>query len=170
MIVISDTNILSSLAAGDALVALVTLYKQPRLIIPPAVLTELQAGLAAGKAHLQLVLAAVQLRQIEVLALSAEEERLTFTYPGKLGAGEREALALAQSRRALLLTNDGEALRYCLQRKLKAVGLNNLLRSFWTANVLSPAEVRALIARMEQVEGLRLKPAQLAKIFAPGAS
>ena len=170
MILISDTNILSSLAAGDALATLNTLYKHPRLAIPPAVLDELQTGLAAEKAHLQSVLEAVRLQQIEVIPLSAEEELLTFTYPGKLGAGEREAMALAQSRKALLLTNDGRAIRYCSRRKLKVVSLNNLLRLLWVSGVMPPDDVRALIARMEQVERLRLTPDQLAKIFASGKS
>ena len=167
MIVISDTNILSSLAAGDALSALDALYKHARLVIPPAVQKELQAGFAEGKAHLHSVLEAIQLQQIEVIPLSAEEELLTFTYPVKLGAGECEAIALAQSRKALLLTNDGKAIRYCLRRKLKVVGLNNLLRLFWISGVMSPDAVRALIAGMEQVERLKLTPVHLAKIFAP---
>lgn len=165
MIIISDTNILSSLAAGDALSALNALYQNPRLVIPPAVLSELQAGLAEGMTHLLRVLDAIQRQQIEVIQLSAEEELLTFTYPADLGDGERESMALAQSRKALLLTNDGEAIRYCFRRNVKVVSLNNLLKLFWTSGVMSPDDVRELIAKMEQVERLKLTPDHLAKIF-----
>ena len=167
MIIISDTNILSSLAACEALSALEILYQKPRLVIPPAVLSELQAGLAAGMTHLQLVLESIQRQQIEVISLSAEEELLSYTYPIDLGEGEREAMALAQSRKALLLTNDGEAIRYCFRRQWEVVSLNNLLRLFWISGVMLPDDVRDLIAKMEQVERLRLTPDHLLKIFAP---
>ncbi|MGH9846107.1 MAG: hypothetical protein ACREEM_45985 [Blastocatellia bacterium] len=50
---------------------------------------------------------------------------------------------------------------------MNVVSLPNLLRLFWTEGAMSPAEVRALIARMEQVETLKLTPSHLAKIFAP---
>ena len=167
MIIISDTNILSSLAAGDALSALGMLYPKLRLVIPPSVLSELQAGLTAGMTHVQLVLEAIQRQQIEVIPLSAEEELLSYTYPADLGDGERESMALAQSRKALLLTNDGETIRYCLRRQWVVVSLNNLLRLFWTSGVMSPDDVKTLIAKMEQVERLRLTPDHLLKIFAP---
>ncbi|HEX4950330.1 MAG TPA: PIN domain-containing protein [Blastocatellia bacterium] len=167
MIVISDTNILSSLAAGDSIAMLRLLYKQPRLIIPPTVQKELQSGFERGKTYLQAVLQAIANQQIEVVSLSAEEELQTFLYPVHLDAGEREAIALAQSRKALLLSNDGDAIRYCKQHRLLVVSLINLLRLFWIKGVLSQDEVRDLIVRMEQVETLTLTPKALAKIFAP---
>lgn len=167
MIVISDTNILSSLAAGDAFAMLRRLYKQSRLMIPPTVEQELQRGFARGKTYLQPVLQAIANQQIEVVSLSAEEELQTFLYPAHLDAGEREAIALAQSRKVPLLSNDGDAIRYCKQHQLLVVSLINLLRLFWIKGVLSQDEVRDLIARMEQVETLTLTPKALAKIFAP---
>lgn len=45
--------------------------------------------------------------------------------------------------------------------------LDNLLRLFWVTGIMSPDEVRALIAKMEQIETLELSLKQLAKIFAP---
>lgn len=170
MIVVSDTNILSSLAAGEALAALGALYHHAQIVIPPAVLQELQAGLAAGKEHLQLVLEAVQQRQVEVVQLSAEEELLTFTYPAELGAGEREAMALAQNRKVQLLTNDGKAIRHSKQRKLRVVSLNDLLRLLWITDVMTIQAVQALIEKMEKVEKLTLTPNQRTLIFAPRKS
>lgn len=166
MIVISDTNILSSLAAGDALATLRRLYPKSRLLIPPTVQQELQSGFDRGKTYLQPVLQAIAKQQIEVVSLSAEEELQTFLYPSHLAAGEREAIALAQSRKALLLSNDGDAIRYCKQYQLVVVSLVNLLRLFWSEGLLSQDEVRDLIARMKHVETLTLTPKALAKIFA----
>jgi predicted nucleic acid-binding protein len=130
VIVISDTNVLSSLAAGNCLLALSQLYKHAQLIIPPTVRQELQEGLDRGKTHLQPVIQAIAAQEIEVVSLSAEEELRTFLYPANLDAGEREAIALAQTRKALLLSNDGDAIRYGRQRKLNVVSLPNLLRLF----------------------------------------
>ena len=44
MIIISDTNILSSLAAGNALFLLRKLFTHSKIYIPPAVEIELQQG------------------------------------------------------------------------------------------------------------------------------
>jgi predicted nucleic acid-binding protein len=59
VIIISDTNILSSLAAGNSITALCQLYARDKLIIPPAVLQELQDGLERGHQHLQAVFLAI---------------------------------------------------------------------------------------------------------------
>jgi predicted nucleic acid-binding protein len=170
VIVISDTNVLSSLAAGDSFLALFRLYARARMAIPPRVHQELQAGLDRGNAYLQPVLQAILKSQIEVIPLSAEEELLTFNYPTKLDEGEREAIALAQTRKATLLSNDGDAIRYCKQRGIRVISLVNILRLLWMENVMSQDEVRGLIGKMEQVENLSLTPIQVAEIFAPRES
>lgn len=46
MLIISDTNILSSLAAGDALPLLFQLFPNQTIYIPPAVHQEVLAGLS----------------------------------------------------------------------------------------------------------------------------
>lgn len=165
MIVISDTNLLSSLAAGDAFPSLARLFARAKLAIPPTVQEELQAGLDRGNAYLQPVIQAILTRQIEVIPLSAEEELLTFNYPSNLDEGEREAIALAQTRKATLLSNDRDAIRYCKQRGVRALSLVNILRLFWVEQVMSQNEVRELIGRMEQVENLSLTSQQMTEIF-----
>lgn len=165
MIVISDTNMLSSLAAGDSFPALSRLFRD-KLAIPPSVQEELQSGFDRGSGYLQPVLQAILTRRIEVLPLSAEEELLTFTYPSNLDEGEREALALAQTRKATLLSNDRAAQRYCHQRGIRVLNLPDILRALWVEQVLLPEEVRNLITRMEQVEQLSLTPKQMGEIFA----
>jgi len=53
VIVVSDTNILSSLTAGDAFSRLWSLFASAKLVIPPFVEQELQAGLDKGRDYLQ---------------------------------------------------------------------------------------------------------------------
>lgn len=165
MIVVSTTNILSSLAAGDSSPALLRLFARSRLAIPPAVQQELQAGLNAGAKHLEPVLQAIQANQIEVSALSAEEEFLTYNFPSSLNEGELQALAIAQKRRVPLLCNDTQAIHYCQPRGITAVNLAAILRLLWVKNVQSPDEVRKLIEQMKQVEGLALSSRQMAEIL-----
>ena len=166
MIVVSDTNILGSLAAGDALPSLLRLYARSRLVMPPAVQQELQTGWQAGAMQLEPVLQAIQANQIEVSDLSAEEELLTYNYPGSLNEGERQAIAIAQRRKATLLCNDQQAIRYCQQRRVNVVNLVAIPRQLWVKNVQAPDEVRSLIERMRQVEGLTLSPRQMTEVFA----
>ena len=166
MIVISDTNVLSTLAAGAAFPALCRLYGKHSLAVPPSVQVELQAGLEQGKTYLQPVLEAVLIGQIKIVLLSAEEEFLTFNFPFNLGAGEREAIALAQTRQAILLSNDKEAVRYCQQKGVRVVSLVSLLRLLWVEQVMSVDEVRALIRRAGEAEKLTLTPKQMSVIFA----
>jgi predicted nucleic acid-binding protein len=56
LFVVSDTNIPSSLAAGNALSSLSVLFPDTAIYIPPTVYQELQIGLERGKTHLNLVL------------------------------------------------------------------------------------------------------------------
>lgn len=165
-IVVSTTNILSSLAAGDSLPALLHLFARAKLVIPPAVQQELQAGLHAGAKHLEPVLQAIQTNQIEVSALSVEEEFLTYNFPNSLNEGELQAIAIAQKRRVPLLCNDTQAIHYCEPRGITVVNLVAILRLLWVKNVQLPDEVRRLIKQMELVEGLVLSSGQMAEIFA----
>ncbi|HMV47929.1 MAG TPA: hypothetical protein PKC13_24765 [Blastocatellia bacterium] len=167
MIIISDTNILGSLAAGDCISALCLLYARKKLVIPPAVRGELEQGLACGHQHLQQVFSAIDARQIRIVTLSAEEELRTFHYPSDLGDGEREAIALVQSRKGVLLSNDTDAVRYCRQQGGRVLNLPDLLRLFWVEGILSQDDVRIVIARMNEIESLVLGNRQMTEIFAP---
>jgi predicted nucleic acid-binding protein len=115
VIVISDTNVLSSFAAAEALSLLQQLFAQAQIAVPPGVHQELQAGLERGKAHLDVVLQAIASGQILVLALSLEEMQQLAAFPARLNLGEREAIALTVTRRATLLSNDRRAINYCRQ-------------------------------------------------------
>ena len=111
MTIVSDTNILSSLAAANALVRLQRLFARSILSIPPAVRDELQVAVERGRSYLQSLTAAISAGEIRVLGLTDEEQAFATTLPRKLNAGEREAIALCQQRQLPLLTNDRRAVR-----------------------------------------------------------
>ncbi len=167
MLIISDTNILSSFAAADSLFLLARLFPNNKIFIPPVVEAELVAGVAHGKSYLATVLQAIKFNEIEILTLSLPEKLLSQTLPNRLNPGECEAIALAQKRQGRLLSNDQRAVRYCNQQQIEVLDLTDLLRLLWLQRVLSPNEVKQLITRMEQVEKLSLTPQQRVIIFAP---
>ena len=167
MIVVSDTNVLSSLAAGDSLPMLLRLFARTKLCIPLGVRDELQVGLDKGRTYLEPIFRAITAQQIDVVPLSPEEEQLMQAYPHRLNFGERQAIALAQTRNAILLSNDKRALRYCQQQSIRTVNLVGILRLLWVRHIMSQDEVRILIPKMEQVENLVLTQAQRTEIFAP---
>lgn len=167
MTIVSDTNILSSLAAAQALSLLQQLFTRSTLSIPPAVRDELQVAVDRGKIYLEPLIVAIVARGISILELTEEEQALTVNLPQKLNAGEREAIALCQRRRVPLLSNDRRAVRYCQANGIDAVDLPTLLRLFWLQQLASRSEVEQIISRMKQVERLSLSDEQLAAIFAP---
>lgn len=167
MLVISDTNILGSFAAGEAIPSLFRLFPRTTIFIPPAVHQELQVGLNHGQTHLKSVLEALDQGKLQLLHLSNSEKPFTQQLPKKLNAGECEAIALSQARKALLLSNDKRAVRYCREHGIKVVDLPVLLRWLWTKNIVSQAEAKVLLDKMKTVENLQLSQNALATVFAP---
>jgi predicted nucleic acid-binding protein len=106
VIIVSDTNILSSLAAANALERLQRLFARSTLSIPPAVRDELLVAVERGRTYLEPLNAAITGGEIPVLDLTKEEQAFATTLPRKLNAGEREAIALCQQRHLPLLCND----------------------------------------------------------------
>jgi predicted nucleic acid-binding protein len=167
MLIISDTNILSSMAAGAGFHLLSRLFPGQVIYIPPAVQKELQAGFRPEQIYLEVVLQAIDSRDIQVLDLSATEQRIAQALPTKLNDGECEAIALAQNRKGRLLSNDKKAVRYCRHKGIKVVDLPYLLRELWIRKIISQDEVKALIHTMKTVENLALSQKTLDKIFTP---
>ena len=167
MIIVSDTNLLSSLAAAHALDRLQRLFARSTVCIPPSVRDELQIAIERGRIYLEEVTTAIAAGQLPVLELTEAEHTLVTTLPRKLGLGECEAIALCQQRQIPLLTNDRRAVRYCQTNGIDVVDLPTVLRLFWTRQVATRREVEQIISRMEQVERLTLSAEQRAAIFAP---
>jgi len=166
VLIISDTNILSSLAAGEALSLLFRLFPNATIYIPPAVQRELQTGLAYGQKHPETILQAIG-GKLQVSPLAESEQALAKGLPKKLNSGEREAIALSQNRHGRLLSNDKQAVRYCRQHGINVVDLPLVLRLLWTRKIVPPTEVKMLIDKIKAVENLQLSQNALKTIFTP---
>ena len=168
MIVVSDTNILSSLAAADVSTLLFALFPKAPICIPPTVKQELQAGVAR-QSYLAPVVDAIGSDKIYVLALSAQEQQLSENLPHKLNRGECEAIALAHYRHAPLLSNDKRAVRYCLDNGITVLDLPALLNLLWTQKIVAKEQIDSLIQKMAARERLILTETQRQRVFAPRA-
>lgn len=165
MIIISDTNMLSSFAAGDALPVLLRLFAESKIYIPPAVLEEVQVAIDKGRTYLNPLLQAITDHQIVILPLTTDETCSLGSLPRRLNAGERQAIALAQHRQGVLLSNDRRAVRYCEQQGIRSLELVDILRLLWTRRILSRRDVQLLIEQMQRVERLTLTTKQQSIIF-----
>jgi len=166
MAVISDANILSSLAAADALDLLIELFPRDTIYIPPAVEQELQVALDYGKTHVKRVVQALKNREIWRIELTEAERVLMTTLPANLQASKQEGIVICQARKHLFLSNHRRAIRYCDANDIQVINLSVLLRSLWTKDILSRDQVRDLIETMAAVEKLTLKESQHDFIFA----
>ncbi len=167
MAIVSDANILSSLAAADALDLLPKVFPGDDIFTPLAVKQQLQAGLAYGKSYLERIFWAIESGDVQILHLTDAERALTTSLSPKLHDGEREGIILCQVRKHLFISNDKGATRYCQANGIKTVNLEAFLRLVWINKILSQHRVKVLIKRMEAAEKLVLKPDQRAKIFSP---
>ncbi len=105
MTVVSDTNMLSSLAAADAVDRLQHLFARSTVSIPPSVRDKLQAAIDRDRTYLTSVVTAIAAGDIPVIALTEDERALAVTLPRRLNAGECEAIAICQQHRLPLLRN-----------------------------------------------------------------
>jgi predicted nucleic acid-binding protein len=128
MVIVSDTNILSSLAAADALLLLSQIFPNDTIHIPPAVEQELQAALAFGKQHIDRIFVAIQIGAFHRIELTVTERLRMATLPSRLNAGEREGIVLCQARKLLFLCNDRRAIRYCEANAIEVAALTTILR------------------------------------------
>jgi len=167
MLIVSDTNILSSLAAADALSLLSQLFPDDTIHIPPAVEQELQTALAFGKWHITRVLSALESGALQRVELTSAEQRRMAALPPRLHAGEREGIAICQVRELPFLCNDRRALRYCEANAIEVFDLATILRLLWVSQINTQSEVKNLIDIMVKVERLALTDLQRRLIFAP---
>ena len=169
MLIISDTNILSSLAAGGVLPLLWDLFPSSAstvIYISPTTHQKLQAGLAHGQTHLLVVLKEIESLNMQILPLSPEEQQLAAALPKKIRRNEGEAVALCQMREGILLSNHRRTLRYCDRNDIEALDLIDILRLLWQERIISKNKIKRVILRMEEVEGITLSDAQRKEIFA----
>jgi predicted nucleic acid-binding protein len=149
---IFDTTVLSNLAVVGRLDLLEKRYRKMALTTVE-VSDELRRGLQAGYGHLENVL-----QQIQAISPggwlriatpeSAAEHQLRSEFDLLLDPGEASCLALAISRRLVLVTDDLAARQLAQERDVLLTGTVGILLALVRDGSLSLAEANAILAKM----------------------
>lgn len=140
--IVLDSDFLSAFLKINRLFLVRDFYQVEALLVPPAVYREVSLT-----RHLA-VLAGLSWLRIEIPAASSEspEEHLQ-----KLGAGEREAIALAKQREgSLLLMNDSQARRAAHRIGVATVDIPAFLLSCKEAGFVRREEIQDLIRALQE--------------------
>ena len=158
--IVSDTNILSSFIVTDSLDWLLTALQTDDVIVPSAVWNELEAAAARGRVMPDELTALRASGQVRIMELSANEQRQSDELPNAFGAGEKESLILAIRLAATLLSNDRRVVNYCRAQGITCFDLRAVLRYIWIRQIASQLQVRQLMRRMTEREGIVFKNAE----------
>jgi predicted nucleic acid-binding protein len=144
-----DTNILSTFAKVSRLELLLQLLARDAIAVVPAVYEELQEGIRRGYTPLQAASTHIQQGAITILAPNAQEIFDKDALPRSFDAGERETIAVAQSRGYAILTNETHVKNWCERMDIACWDLPRILRALWRTNLLKKEQVRRLVEQIE---------------------
>lgn len=150
MDLVSDSSGLIVLTRLGLLAKAARLFE--RVVVPPAVVRELEAGRPRTDAE-------VLLRALDdgTLLRARQPPQLAFPLPASLAAGEREAIALAVHRKAAVLLDDRAAGRAATALGLRVLRTGRVLLLLVDEGELTVAEFEAALHRMGEM-GFRLSP------------
>ena len=150
--IVFDADILSYFAKLNRLHLLADLFAPP-LLVSPNTYRELQKGVNLGYKELQPVLQGVRDGTFEMLVVT-EKESASIQHLGlAMDKGEADSLAYCLAHNVPFVSNDRRACRRGQSMGVQCLSLSVLLRLFWQRGLLSQAEVKQLIAEMEDQLG-----------------
>nr|AGF93347.1 nucleic acid binding protein [uncultured organism] len=150
--ILVDTNILSTFAKVDSLDLLRKMFG--KMHISPNVFEEVKRAEELGYPHAENILAWVRDDIISIACPNESEIELMDKVPSSFGRGERDCVAMAMKRDALIVTNERKVLNYCEENDLAHVRLNTILRELCKKEIMKEKEVRFLINKMEEEDNL----------------
>lgn len=161
--VIIDADILSTFAKANSLELLGALLGLDSIAMTPAIRDEISVPLQYGYEFPEKVLNYVPVVRLTEKAWEEHERLVKTGLP--LGKGELEAMAFCKAEGAIFATNDSVARAFAKQMGVKVLSLQAILRGLWVNGLLDKAEVRKLLDRFRDVDGLEVSPDAEAEIF-----
>lgn len=153
--ILVDTDVLSAFAKIGATELLRVLFDEDSLSLTPSVWQEI--ALSQGYSYFNLLIDELNQQKIVLLALTEAESRLAGQLSLTLGAGERESLAVAQSRSGILLANEKRVMHYANQLGVECYRIPTILRALWQKQIITKSEVEALIEAIERTDRTRFR-------------
>ncbi|MFO7992359.1 MAG: hypothetical protein R6U61_08745 [Thermoplasmata archaeon] len=150
--ILVDTNILSTFAKIDRLDLLEKVLGE--MHISPNVLDEVKRAEELGYSHAEKILKGIKEGKILISCIREDEVEFLEKVPSSFGRGERDCVAIALNRDALIVTNERRVLNYCKRNGIAHVRLNTILRKLWKDEIIEEKEVRDLIHKIEENDSL----------------
>jgi predicted nucleic acid-binding protein len=165
-VILVDTDVLSALAKTQSLHLLFRLFGEGNVQTTAAVVAELRYSLALGREYARDVFSHIDSGRIPVIYLTSDEVFVRDQLPTSLNIGERETMAAAECRNAMVLSNESRVAHHCKQRGIPCFRLADLLRALWLNAILTKIEVAELIEQLKSADDMKFKQATLDKILA----
>jgi len=163
--IVFDTDILSTFAKADAIRYLERLFYEDKLLITPAVYSELKVPKEYGYNFPDLIFNSDRFRLARLTDTEVDEFKSNLMHLRTLHSGEIEAITIAKRMSYVFSSKDAKALEYAVSREVEVLHLHTILRALWRFGVLTKKEVRELVAVMEQEDNMVIKNKDM--IFEP---
>jgi len=148
--ILLDTNILSTFAKIDDVEFLFELTKRDVLFISTSVMHELEDALAVGLDFVTSVMQLIDIGRISILSMDYDESKWSMALPPSFGKGERDTLAVCNSRNGIIFTNERKVANYCKRQSIAFMDLPMILRHSWKNNTRTKDEVKRMIQTIEE--------------------
>lgn len=155
MKIVLDADIASIFAKIKEFRLLKKLFPKSRFFIVPEVVTELKKTQDLGFDWVKLVF-----DNTETIGLTEDELKTYEKLVDKvisLDPGEIQSIIICESREFILLTNDKNAVKYALSRRIKVLDLATLLFSLKERGICDKKELKRIIKEIEEKDFLVLK-------------
>ncbi|MFP4001846.1 MAG: hypothetical protein ACLFSM_05830 [Thermoplasmata archaeon] len=150
--ILVDTNILSTFAKVNRLDLLEEVLGN--FHISPNVLEEVKRAEELGYPHAGEILEKVRNDEILIACPREKEVEVMDRLPTSFGRGEKDCLAIALKRDALIVTNEQKVLNYCKRNGVDSARLNTILRELLKKEDMEQEDVRNLIDEIEKKDNL----------------
>ena len=148
-----DTDILSAFVKAGGMGYLKALFED--LNISQSIYEELMRAKRAGYPYLDDIIDRVKI--ILLSEVEFKEFRKLFESADNLHEGECQLIALCKSRGGILLSNDKQVKKYCKQKRIACLDLEDILRALKLKQILNRAELKILIEDIEMKDWTMVK-------------
>jgi predicted nucleic acid-binding protein len=139
--VLLDANVLSRLARVHQTDVLPKVFPGG-CYLAPAVYYEIEAGVEAGVAYLEAVIALVGQEGLRVLGIEEEDRDYITSLPRKLGLGEAEGIALCRRLDMVFVTHDRKAANFCGRAGVRCLHFRTLVDALQKRGLLAPEQAQ----------------------------
>ena len=137
--------------------ALESLFSRDKLLITPAVYSELKVPKEYGYDFPDQIFGSERFELVQLSGGEADEFKSNLLHAKTIQSGELEAITIAKNRGYMFNSVDVRALRYATSQGVEVLHFHTILRALWRFGVLTREEVRDLMDVMEREDNREIK-------------